>query len=135
MTSSPTPKPTGVTNELVKERNRAASERTMTSWIQNCMTIIGFGFGFDQIYRAVDVTFPNAVPTDGMFFAQSIGLIVVALGVVMLLIAIIEYPVKLNAIEKDDYIYRPAYPSNILIVAGVVLFGILSAIGVLVSPY
>lgn len=35
-------KPTGDTNELAKERNRVAAERTLTSWIQNCLILITF---------------------------------------------------------------------------------------------
>ena len=44
MTPSQPNKLRGSTNELAKERNRAAAERTMTTWIQNCLTLIGFGF-------------------------------------------------------------------------------------------
>jgi putative membrane protein len=46
----------GTTNELAKERNRAAAERTMNSWIGNCLGLIGVGVAFDQINQSLRAT-------------------------------------------------------------------------------
>ncbi|WP_026736336.1 DUF202 domain-containing protein [Fischerella sp. PCC 9605] len=58
MSSIPSQKSTTASNELAKQRNRAAAERTLTSWIHNCLSVIGFGIAFDRIFNALnDVLF------------------------------------------------------------------------------
>ncbi|MFM7169470.1 MAG: YidH family protein, partial [Cyanobium sp.] len=41
-----------VTNELAKERNREAAERTLMAWIRTSLSLISFGFGVDKIIGA-----------------------------------------------------------------------------------
>lgn len=43
-----------LTNELPKERNRAAANRTMMAWIRTCLSLISFGFGLDKIINAIN---------------------------------------------------------------------------------
>jgi len=133
MSSSPSKRPTGFTNELAKERNRAASERTMTAWIQNSLTLIGIGVAFDQVYNAVSRTFPDANPTITREFASYFGLGAIAVGLFLLLLVAIEYPVKLKAIERDDYLYVSASPSLAIIIAAVFIFGFFGFIFVLLN--
>lgn len=43
-----------LTNELAKQRNRDAAERTLMAWIRTCLSLISFGFGLDKIVGAID---------------------------------------------------------------------------------
>ena len=38
-----------IATELAKERNRAAADRTLNSWIRTSLALIGFGFGLSKI--------------------------------------------------------------------------------------
>lgn len=42
-----------VTDELAKQRNRDAAERTLMAWIRTCLSLISFGFGLDKIIAAI----------------------------------------------------------------------------------
>ena len=42
-------KKTSTTNELARERNRAAADRTLMAWIRTSIAMIGFGFGVGKL--------------------------------------------------------------------------------------
>jgi putative membrane protein len=54
---------TNETTELTKMRNHLAADRTLTSWIQNSLGLIGFGAGFETISKAVGQSFPQSHST------------------------------------------------------------------------
>jgi putative membrane protein len=43
-----------ITNELARERNRAAADRTLMAWIRTALAMIGFGFGVGKLYDALE---------------------------------------------------------------------------------
>ena len=43
----------GITDELARERNRVAAERTLMAWIRTSLSLISFGFGLDKIIAAI----------------------------------------------------------------------------------
>jgi len=45
-----------VANELAKERNREAAERTLMAWIRTALSLIGFGFGIGKLAAYLDAT-------------------------------------------------------------------------------
>lgn len=124
-------KPTGTTNELAKERNRAAAERTLTSWIQNSIALIGFGIAFDQIFAALQQSFPQENLTSILKFAQSLGLSLIALGIGLLILAIIQYYIEVKSIEAEDYIAKPNRSLNLAVGIAILLFGLAASISIL----
>lgn len=116
-------RPTGTTTELAKERNRAAAERTITSWIQNSLSLIGFGIAFDQIFDALQQTFPQESWVLIMKLAHVLGLSLIALGIGLLVLAMIQHCIEVKSIERDDYIMMPARSLNIAVGSAVLVFG------------
>lgn len=116
----------GPTNELAKERNRAAAERTMTAWIQNCLTLIGFGFAIDQIFQALQQKFPDKNSLITIKSAHYISLILIALGIGLLIIAMIQHYFEVQSIKRDDYFFYPSHFLNIVVILAIILFGFIS---------
>ncbi|KKD39901.1 MAG: DUF202 domain-containing protein [Limnoraphis robusta] len=126
-------KPTGATNELAKERNRAAAERTIASWIQNSVTLIGLGIAFEQIFEALETTFPLQSRVIILKYSQILGLSLIALGIALLIIAIIQHRIIIKSIERDNYISISSRPLNIAIGSAVFIFGVAAVIVILLS--
>lgn len=116
--------PTSIVNELAKARNRAAAERTLMSWMQTCVALIGFGIAFDRIFNAIDQVFPgNALPLN-LRLTAVIGLGAIGCGVVLLLLAIVTYLHQVRALTYPAYLYRPlSLVSIALIIVAMAIFG------------
>ncbi|MGK7920126.1 MAG: YidH family protein [Trichodesmium sp.] len=124
------PKPTGITNELAKERNRAAAERTLTSWIQNSIALIGFGIAFDEIFAALQQSFPQDNWTLIMKFAHLLGLTLIGLGIALQVLAMIQYHIEVKSIEVENYITKPTGSLNLAVSIAIVLFGLGASIAI-----
>ncbi len=124
------PKTTGTTNELAKERNRAAAERTLTSWIQNSISLIGFAVAFDQIILALQQTFPRQNWTIIVTLGHILGLSLIILGIGLLILAMVQNYISVKSIERDDYILMPSRSLNIIVGSAIILFGVATLIKV-----
>ena len=94
-----------LTNELAKQRNRDAAERTLMAWIRTCLSLISFGFGLDKIIAAID-----RVAASGDVQAQR-GVQLVAAGfvitgIVAMVGATVQYRRELRRLYQNDYVYR-----------------------------
>ena len=100
---------TSVVNELARERNREAADRTLLAWIRTSLAMISLGFGIEQVGQA-------AVGLDGKLIGFSplktriAGASLIALGIAATLAGMWEHRHVLAAILRDDYRYaeRPA---------------------------
>ncbi|MGF1481817.1 MAG: YidH family protein [Cyanophyceae cyanobacterium] len=130
MSSTPR-RPTNVTTQLAKERNREAAERTLTSWIQNCLSIIGFGAGFESISAACAQAFPeNDAGLE--FLARTIGLTAIGLGILLLVLMVIAYRAEVRSLEREDYFERSPRLSNLgVLVSAITLYGLIAFVAAL----
>lgn len=94
-----------LTNELAKQRNRDAAERTLMAWIRTCLSLISFGFGLDKIIAAIDRA---AASGDGQAQrgVQLVAAGFVLTGVLAMVGATIQYRRELRRLHHNDYVYR-----------------------------
>lgn len=119
---------TGPTNELAKERNRAASERTITSWIQSCLGLIGFGVAVDQIAVALDRRASDGNQLVTSDFAYPISFIFIVLGIGLLVFAMVQHYLEIQSIKREDYFFLPSRPMNVLATSTIITFGFLGIV-------
>ncbi len=121
-------------NELAKERSREAAERTLTSWIQSCLTLIAFGFGFDRIVKALN---HPSLQSQQTFLWESIvpyvAMSAIALGVFLLLLAIAVHHSQMKALALTGSLSAPGSRPLVLATAAIVLFAIFAAIVLLIK--
>lgn len=124
---------TGSTNELARERNRAAAERTMIAWIQNCLILIGFGVAVDQINLALQASLWRSTPIirDGLVQFMALGFI--ALGIGLLGIALVQYRLEVNSIEREDYAWLSVTRLHQFMVVALLIFGVAASIAIWLS--
>jgi putative membrane protein len=107
--ANPPDNPTSLANELARERNREAADRTLLAWIRTSLALISFGFGIDRLGQA-------AIELDGKLAGFSAirtrigGAVLVALGVAATLAGMWEHRRMLQAIASDDYRYADRPP-------------------------
>jgi putative membrane protein len=131
MTDAVQQKPINPTNELAKERNRAAAERTINSWLGICLSLIGFGIAFDQIFRSLRRRFPTIEPAITKETATLVGMGFVGVGLALLGIALIQHRLAIKSIERPDYLMLSVKSFNRVVVVGIVILGMAGLVTIL----
>ncbi|MEB3322231.1 MAG: DUF202 domain-containing protein [Synechococcaceae cyanobacterium] len=93
-----------LTNELAKERNRAAAERTLMAWIRTCLSLISFGFGLDKIIAAIDRRGGGGGHAELSVRLVAMGFVLT--GVLALAMATVQHQRDVRAIQSDAFLYR-----------------------------
>jgi len=103
------PPPVGLANELARERNREAADRTLLAWIRTSLAMISMGFGIERLGQAA-LSLDGRASGFSTLKTVAFGSALVALGVVATLAAIWEHRRMLDAIGRDDYRYADRPP-------------------------
>jgi putative membrane protein len=123
--------PYSFTNELAKERTRAAADRTLMAWIRTSLSLIGFGFGIPTIVKTLEATRvgehlnPHRTTT-------IIGLAFISIGIFAISAALKEHHTMLKRIQSDRFMYESSTTAEVVGFA-LLLVGFISFVGVLVK--
>ena len=96
-------------NELARERNREAADRTLLAWIRTSLAMISLGFAIERLGQA-------ALALDGRMAGYSpqktrlLGAALISLGIAATLAGMWEHRVVLGAIARIDYRYAERLP-------------------------
>jgi putative membrane protein len=117
---------TNLANELAKERNRAAYDRTLMAWIRTAISLIGFGFAIAKSYEYIQM---DEMEKTGRFIDQIhaplwFGMSFILLGMVCILGGVIQYVKVVQQIQSGQFIFGEPRPlakivALILLVIGV----------------
>ncbi|MCX5931758.1 MAG: DUF202 domain-containing protein [Cyanobacteria bacterium] len=93
-----------LTNELAKQRNRDAAERTLMAWIRTCLSLISFGFGLDKIVAAIKSQY-GVVGHAGLG-VRLVSMAFVLTGMVAMASATVQHRRDLRRLNSDAFVYR-----------------------------
>jgi putative membrane protein len=98
-----------LSNELARERNREAADRTLLAWIRTSLAMISLGFGIERLGQAalsLDGKLSEFSPLKTRVFGASL----IVLGMAATLAGMWEHRHMLTAISSDDYRYSDRPP-------------------------
>jgi putative membrane protein len=96
-------------NELARERNREAADRTLLAWIRTSLAMISLGFGIERLGQAA-VSLDGRLSGFSPLKTQLFGASLIVLGMAATLAGMWEHRLMLTAISKDDYRYSDRPP-------------------------
>lgn len=118
------------TSELARERNRAAADRTLMAWIRTSIAMIGFGFGVGKLSDVLEnkaATMPDDPINSGIVFGEAF----IALGILSLLAAVVQYGRILKQIDNPQYVYTSSRALPMMTAISLLLIGLFGFITVL----
>ena len=124
--------PQGITTELAKERSRAAAERTLTSWIQSSLTLMGFGLALASTIDAWNRHFPGSVAPAYAKLAPYVALMAIGVGLFLLTLAIVGHVGRTKNLEGKEFSANALYA---MAIGGIIVFGIFAAFAVVVQAH
>lgn len=128
-----------VATELAKQRNHAAAERTLLSWSDSSFKLLGLGILIDRVFAALTKAFSKGVgvasPLENRIVSEQVSsllsLSIILLGLGLLALGIREYKIATRSIQHKDYLLPSSRPMALAATTGVVLFGIIAVVFIL----
>ena len=100
---------TSLSNELARERNREAADRTLLAWIRTSLAMISLGFGIERLGQAA-LSFDGRISGFSPLKTQVFGASLIVLGIAATLAGMWEHRRMLTAISREDYRYADRPP-------------------------
>jgi len=119
-----------VTNELAKERNRAAAERTLMAWIRTALSLIGFGFGIGKLHAYLETSGVHS-HLDPIRSSLIFGESFIVLGILGLLAAVVQHVRIMNRLAQPDFAYSAMRPIAVTVAIALLLIGAFGFIAIL----
>ena len=119
-----------IANELARERNREAAERTLMAWIRTALSLIGFGFGIgklDDYLQGAGLHARFDVPHSSLIFGASF----IVVGILGLLAAIVQHARILKRLSRPNFAYNAMRPIAMTVAALLMLIGVFGLIAIL----
>jgi len=119
-------------NELARERNREAADRTLLAWIRTSLAMISMGFGIERLGQAA-IHFDNQVSKFSPLKTWLFGAAMIVLGIVATLAGMWEHRGILVSISSEDYRYKDRSPIARYMGLALVLVGAAALVLVLID--
>jgi putative membrane protein len=119
-----------IANELAKERNREAAERTLMAWIRTALSLIGFGFGIGKLAAYLDAAGLRP-PHDPAHTSLIFGTSFIVVGILGLLAAIVQHVRILKRLSQPDFAYNAMRPIAMTVAALLMLIGVFGLFAIL----
>jgi len=119
-----------LTNELAKERNRAAYDRTLMAWIRTAISLIGFGFAIATSYEYIHM---ETLERTGRFLDVIhaplwFGISFILLGMLCILGGVIQHLKVLRQIQSSKFISTKSKPLAKIVALILLLIGVFALI-------
>ena len=119
-----------ITNELAKELNRAAYDRTLMAWIRTAISLIGFGFAIATSYEYIHM---ETLERTGRFLDVIhaplwFGISFILLGMLCILGGVIQHRKVLRQIQSSKFTSTESKPLAKIVALILLLIGIFALI-------
>ena len=119
-----------IANELARERNREAADRTLMAWIRTALALIGFGFGIGKLAAYLDAAGLHPAhdpPHTSLIFGTSF----IVVGILGLLAAIVQHVRVLKRLSQPDFAYNAMRPIAMTVAVLLILIGVFGLFAIL----
>jgi putative membrane protein len=121
-----------LTNELAKERNRAAYDRTLMAWVRTAISLIAFGFAIAKSYEYIQM---EEMESTGRFLDQIhaplwFGISFIVLGMICILGGVMQHVKLVEQIRSERFTYGEPRPLANVIALILLTIGIFALIAI-----
>ena len=119
-----------IANELAKERNREAADRTLMAWIRTALSLIGFGFGIGKLASYLNAAGLHT-SADPAHTTLTFGASFIVVGLLGLSAAVVQHARILSRLSQPDFAYRAMRPIAMTVSIMLLLIGVFGLVAIL----